>query len=1096
MPESALTPLVRCLSRLAGSPASDLSDAELLERYRRGGEQAAFALLMQRHGPTVLGVCRRALGNTADTDDAFQTTFLTLLTRADSIRRGEALGCWLYGVARRVAARTRGRRSFQPLGRDFATPTGDPVGEVSRRELLAVLDEEIVGLPEKYRAALVLCGLGERTCEQAARELGWPKSTLILRLRHARQQLRQRLACRGIELSAGLLVAVLAREATAARVPALLTLATVRRARREAVLSPGSPTRPAGQASAGPMRVRWAAVALGLAGALGVAVGAGALRDEPQPPPASVSARPAPHADADGFPLPAEALARVGSLRLRHGRNLTHLEYSPDGTLLASSGEGRLRLWEARTGKLVREIAVADGRQVQVPDGFFSADGKTVVLLDGEVCRWFDVRTGEEVRHFDLKPLRPSNLVRLAPRGERIVVVEKGPSTDLVVYDIPSGAERSRKTADRLWYTPLAFSPDGKTVAATEWDRKPVQPSVRLFDTATGRDLAKLDRDGDNVELAFSPDGKMLLAHNLGGTIRVWSAADGQLLSSSYQGLHPLRAAVFTPDGKSIVVGERLNAFQIDLATGEQLRRFRTFADVRHVAFTADGKGMAIAASDGEISQWDLATGQRRAASAGVDDRPLRFSADGKLVWFAREELTAVDWQTGREVRRVRLPREGAITTLAVSADGSRIAGASTAGKQAVWDGTTGEELRGFAETNRYYSVRAFSPDNKILYAVEPEYRSPIRALDVATGKVLAEFKSDHSGTFTLAVSPDGRWLAAADNPDNKATPPEVLVWDLAAGGEPRRLVLPAEAGKAASFVFSPDGNRLAAAARKWQLWKPSGAVFLGSLLLWDVRTGEEKLSLTGLADGLNVVRFSPDGRLLATGGRDGAVRLWEVATGGERHRFKGHETTINQILFTPDGKFLASNSTDASTLVWDVEARHGKPPGATPLSDEGGAGLWDGLNDADAAAAFAAMRRLLARPGPAVELFRRHLRPAPAFDEKAVRERLRDLDTADFAVREKAAADLAAVADRAEPVLRKVLAESPSVDVKRRIERVLEAAAPSGPGRRRESRAVEVLERLGTPEARELLASLAGGAKESFLTNEARGAVGRLKGR
>src|SRR6516162_5366297 len=110
MAKSALTPVVRCLSRLAGFPAADLSDAELLERYRRGGEEAAFTLLVQRHGPAVLGVCRRALGETADADDAFQTTFLTLLTKADSIRRGAALGCWLYGVALRMAARARTRR--------------------------------------------------------------------------------------------------------------------------------------------------------------------------------------------------------------------------------------------------------------------------------------------------------------------------------------------------------------------------------------------------------------------------------------------------------------------------------------------------------------------------------------------------------------------------------------------------------------------------------------------------------------------------------------------------------------------------------------------------------------------------------------------------------------------------------------------------------------------------------------------------------------------------------------------------------------------------------------------------------------------------
>jgi hypothetical protein len=130
------------------------------------------------------------------------------------------------------------------------------------------------------------------------------------------------------------------------------------------------------------------------------------------------------------------------------------------------------------------------------------------------------------------------------------------------------------------------------------------------------------------------------------------------------------------------------------------------------------------------------------------------------------------------------------------------------------------------------------------------------------------------------------------------------------------------------------------------------------------------------------------------------------------------------------------------------------------------------------------------------VELLRQRLRPAPAVDEKAVRGLLRELEADDFAARKKAAAELEAVADRAEPVLRKVLAENPSAETKRQIEHVLELARPSAPQRRREARAVEVLERLGTPEARELLAALAGGDKESFLTREARAAVGRLRGR
>src|SRR5262249_32769410 len=150
--------------------ASDLSDADLLDRYRYGREEAAFALLVERHGPTVLGVCRRVLGNSADVDDAFQATFLVLLQKAGSVRRAESLGCWLYGVAWNVAAKARSRRGDHESMPERAGRL-DPVEEAIYRDVVAVLDVEIGHLPEKYRTPLVLCGLGERSCEQAAREL-------------------------------------------------------------------------------------------------------------------------------------------------------------------------------------------------------------------------------------------------------------------------------------------------------------------------------------------------------------------------------------------------------------------------------------------------------------------------------------------------------------------------------------------------------------------------------------------------------------------------------------------------------------------------------------------------------------------------------------------------------------------------------------------------------------------------------------------------------------------------------------------------------------------------------------------------------------
>jgi RNA polymerase sigma factor (sigma-70 family) len=1095
--------LMRCLTRLAGTPAGDLSDAELLERYRRGGEEAAFTLLVQRHGPAVLGVCRRTLGNTPDADDAFQTTFVALLTRADSIRRGAALGCWLYGVALRLAAKARARRiPGRQLGSDLSTPDGDPVGEASRRELLAVLDEEIGGLPEKYRVALVLCGLGGRTCEQAARELGWPKSTVIHRLARARQQLRQRLMGRGFEVPAALLVAVLAREATASHVPAHLTLATVRQARRVAA-GAAPAARLAGQGAGGSAVAR-RLVVLGLAGALGLAVGIGASggREKPQAPPAAGAAgpakpaEPASHVDREGFPLPAEALARVGSVRLRQGRSFLHLEYSPDGSLLASSGYGQLRLWEARTGKLVREITVPGGRELA--DSYFTADGKAVVLVDDGTARWFDVGTGKEVRHCDARWPKEGSAAVLAPGGEALAVVDLRPGKDLVVVDLSSGAERFRKTADRAWCRQVQFSPDGKTLAAVQWEGKAPWRPYRLFllDARTGRELASFDPGQGALDLAFSPDSKTLLGTNRRNLVQLFSVPGGETLRRSTVPANLVNVAAFTPDGKSIVVGSQdVDTLQIDAATGKEVRRFRTYS-ATHIAFTADGKTLAVGRSDGSISQWDLATGQRLPASSEIVNWPLRFSADAKLLWVGRwaerEELAAVDWQTGRETSRSRPPRDGWTSSLALSADCSRVAAYGTAGKLTVWDASSGKELRAFADTDSRWNMQTFSPDAKTLYAASPG--KSVRAWDVATGKELAEFKTGHAQTTALVTSPDGRWLAAAEDPRASATSrPQVSVWDLAAGREARSFRPDPEAGAFRSLAFSPDGNLLAAAGEKAR----RGEFGTGSLAVWDVRTGEEKLSLTGLARGLNNVCFSPDGRLLVTGGfNDGAVRLWEVATGHERHHFSGTQDGVFQVLFSPDGKLLASNSTDTGALIWDVEGRYAKRPSATPLTAEEGAALWTGLDDADAAAAFAAIRRLLARPGPAVELLRQRLRPAPAVEEKAVRGLLRDLDADDFAARKKAAAELEAVADRAAPVLRKVLAENPSAETKRQIEHVLELALPSAPQRRRELRAVEVLERLGTPEACELLAALAGGEKESFLTSEARAAVGRLKGR
>jgi RNA polymerase sigma factor (sigma-70 family) len=185
---------LRQLRRLADEQAGhDLSDAALLQRFRAGREEVAFALLVQRHGPMVLGVCRRVLGDRHEAEDAFQATFLVLLRRAGAIHRREALGGWLHRVAYRVAARARdglARRRTADLRAPLPAASPDPADVTAWAELRRALEDELHRLPAKYRVPLVLCCLEGKTHEQAGRELRWPKSSVTARLDRARQLLR------------------------------------------------------------------------------------------------------------------------------------------------------------------------------------------------------------------------------------------------------------------------------------------------------------------------------------------------------------------------------------------------------------------------------------------------------------------------------------------------------------------------------------------------------------------------------------------------------------------------------------------------------------------------------------------------------------------------------------------------------------------------------------------------------------------------------------------------------------------------------------------------------------------------------------------
>jgi RNA polymerase sigma factor (sigma-70 family) len=204
-----------------------LTDGQLLDGYLANRDEAAFQALLERHGPMVLGVCRRVLNDRHDAEDAFQATFLVLVKKAATIRPRERVGHWLYGVAYRTALEARalaGRRRSKE--RKMSRP--EAIAEDLWQDVRPVLDQELNGLPEKYRVPLVLCDLEGKSRKEAARQLGWPEGTVAGRLARARSLLARRLKRHGIVLSAAALAGLLPGSASA--VPTALTTATTRTA--------------------------------------------------------------------------------------------------------------------------------------------------------------------------------------------------------------------------------------------------------------------------------------------------------------------------------------------------------------------------------------------------------------------------------------------------------------------------------------------------------------------------------------------------------------------------------------------------------------------------------------------------------------------------------------------------------------------------------------------------------------------------------------------------------------------------------------------------------------------------------------------------
>jgi RNA polymerase sigma factor (sigma-70 family) len=1118
MAQTQLGVVLTHLHRLLGPPAPDATtDRQLLDRFTAQRDETAFEEVLRRHGAMVLGVCRRLLPGAHDAEDVFQATFLVLVHRAASIRKGTSLGCWLYGVAYRLALKARTgaarRRAHERRVADMR-PT-DASGEPSWDEVRPLLDEELSQLPERLRAPLVLCYLEGKSNVQAAQELGRPVGSMSKLLARARETLRHRLIRRGVALSAATLGLLLAENLDAA-VPAALGRATLAAGLRTA----------AGAAVAGVVSARVAnlvqggirdmflakckvvlALVLTLAA---LAAGAGALMT-PQPQeakPVAAEKPPAPQPkailDQDGDPLPTGALLRLGTQRLRHGHNALMVAFAPDGkSLLSTAGDHLARRWDVTTGREIgnygqqtdRDKAYSATRWVHAVA--VAPDGKTVAT--GDHNPGWQVRTihlwnasdGKEVRtlqgHTD-------GILCLAYSPDGKTLVSASADGTLRLWDPDKGTERQSLAGHEGAVRWVVWSHDGKQLASTGADG-----TVRLWDPDKGTEVHSFKaHDGGAFGIGFSPDGKKLVSCGNDKTARLWD-----LSARPCKELHkverekPIRAVAFSPDGSLIACGGGDNVLLWDPDTGKEYRHLKgPHNEICSIAFSPDSKQVAaVAFVHSTVFLWEATTGKRLAEQTGHDGGQvgrLNFSSDGQVITSCCGDWTLRQWDaaTGRQLRRIEIKQTNQhAATLAP--DGKTVACGGWAGFVRLHD-PTGKETRAWKGHDSWVTAVAYAPDGKTLASSGND--RTVALWDPATGKELHRFTigGDGEPPSDVVFSPDGQLLAVIVRGQ------QVRLWEVATGKE-RHLEPPPPAGgigggaggiaiqgvsPVESAAFSPDSRLLATGGRD------------NSVHLWDLSNGQQIRVFPGHVGWVLAVAFSPDGRTLAVG-HWRTVSLWEVNTGKERRRFTGHEGDCSALAFAPNGRTLVCGCGDTTALIWDLTGRlDGGKLQAANLKGQELELAWTDLRGDDATRAYAALWLLASAPKQALPLLREALPRAAAVEADRIAKLIATLDDDDFEKRERATEQLVKMGEQAEAAVKKALAGKPSVEVRRRLEYVLEQAKLGGDNgeRLRQTRALEVLEAMGTPEARALLEELTKGAPEAWLTREAKTVLARMK--
>jgi WD40 repeat protein len=787
----------------------------------------------------------------------------------------------------------------------------------------------------------------------------------------------------------------------------------------------------------------------------------------------------------------------------------TLLAFAPSGRVLACGTVfGRLVLREIPSGKVLQKVPLPEDNVHRLQGFSFSGDGRLVAIgLDTAqptgkafVC---EVATGKPIATVELLQ-KEKCATALSPDGKWLATWGAGlfaksrdeaeAARTIQLWDLPAGTERQRIKLERVGFAAcVTFTPDSKAVVIDDG-----QGFVHFFDVESGKKLRHFGGRGgiapDNLQ--FSPDGHLLVSAGSDGTVRVWEAATGERIK-----LPPY------PEAKGISF---------------------SFAEKKQL--------IALGVISKSMIWWEPTTGKRPKASPGHYGPVIgvAFTVDGKLVRSASLDGGVVSWDrtTGKRVHETTLPARLSMRSLTLSGD-ARFGMTNSFGFPPgcqFWDLAKGDAVRLIPQNSGdvLYERVAFAANGRRLAAVGEEFLGRAKngaktaarnVIDIWGTGSEANGKPDRielPGTdrfikvVRLACSSDGSRVAVATSkfdPGNLKSKMPILVFDSTTGKQVFSVdgaSVPLEhldQDHDCSIAFSPDSKLFAFPSANQQV------TVVGCHAGAQVR----QLELDDRAATVTAVAFSPDGRILAVASRgerkldsdanerapaQARLDVWEIASGQLRTRFiGGHIGGISSLAFSPDSVTLASGGEDTLVFLWDAGGLFGAA--RTMLTAKEVKSAWASLGLPDARAAFRAQCLLIQSPAEATAFLQASLKPtkAPTIDEMQVQQWLANLNSDDFVARTQAHEGLDRLGPFAEPALRKAQASSGSLEQRRRIEQLLGKLERRNLSREelQAIRAIEVLERIGTQEARALVHELATGALISLQTRHAASAAARM---